>query len=98
MTMAKNGTRVQILNEIDPGPPNEWRVCFHRVRYIFADGDLAEGYRFMWRLPNGNLQAARGQARIPSLRMARYLMTQAEKEGWGHFDADNDQDIFQSAA
>lgn len=92
--MAEGSARVQILNEIDPGPPTESRLCFHRVRYVYDDGDLHEGYRFIWRRPDGSLQAARGQARIPSIQMAQRMMKQAEDEGWGHYDADNDEGIF----
>jgi hypothetical protein len=47
---------------------------------------MEEGYRFIWRrAKTGNLQAARGQTRIPSLAVARELMETADKEGWGHF-------------
>lgn len=87
--MAVNG-RVQILNEVTGGQENEWRLCFQRVRYIFDDGDIHEGYRFIWRRDDNSLQGARGQARIPSLRVARILMAEAERAGWGHYDADND--------
>jgi hypothetical protein len=89
-------TFVQILDEIDPGPMNQWRLCFQRVRYVMgseaiADGHsaLVDGYRFIWRRPNGSLQAAMGQACIPSLAAARRLMNEAEQRGWGHFDADS---------
>lgn len=87
--MAVNG-RVQILDEVEQAWPNGWRLCFQRVRYIYDDGSLQEGYRFIYRRPDGSLQGARGQAKIPSLRIARLLMAEAEKAGWGHYDADND--------
>jgi hypothetical protein len=32
------------------------------------------------------LQAARGQARIPSVRAAQSLIQQAKAEGWGDYD------------
>jgi hypothetical protein len=91
--MAVNG-RVQILNEVITGMPNGWRLAFQRARYIFDDGTMQEGFRFIWRRPDGSLQGARGQARIPSLRVARLLMAEAESAGWGHFDAENDQCTF----
>jgi hypothetical protein len=77
-------------------PEGGWRLCFQRVRYIYDDGSIQEGYRFIWRRPDGSLQGARGQARIPSLKVARLMMAEAEKEGWGHYDADaTDGDRFQ---
>lgn len=60
-----------------------WQLQLHWARYIHEDGNSELGYRFMWRRPDGSLQAARGQARIPSLEYARQLMTMANKEGWG---------------
>jgi len=91
--VAVNG-RVQILNEIVAHPEGDWRLCFQRVRYIYDDGLMQEGYRFIWRRPDNSLQAARGQARIPSLKIARLLMAEAENEGWGHYDA-GDNDCFE---
>jgi hypothetical protein len=44
---------------------------------------MEEGYRYIWRRPDGSLQAARGQARIPSIKVARQLMKEAEEAGWG---------------
>jgi hypothetical protein len=95
--MAVNG-RVQILNEVTHGEPGNWRLCFQRVRYIYDDGSIEEGYRFIWRRDDNSLQGARGQARIPSLMVARLLMAEAEKAGWGHFDADNDEARFKEPA
>lgn len=75
---------VDIINEIDPGPQEEWRLCFQFCRYIYDEGEPEEGYRFIWRRPNNHLQPARGQARIPSLRHAERLMRQARDQGWGN--------------
>lgn len=91
--MATNG-RVQVLNEVTHGEENHWRLCFQRCRYVYDDGELQDGYRFIWRRDDNSLQGARGQARIPSLRVARMLMAQAEEAGWGHFDADNSEARF----
>jgi hypothetical protein len=65
-----------------------WTLCLQWVKYVYEDGrPPQEGYRFIWRRPgSGNLQAARGQARIPSFKIARELMSKAEKAGWGHFE------------
>jgi len=86
--------RVQVLNEVTTQPSEKdhksgWHLCFQRVRYIFDDGDIQSGYRFIWRRPDGSLQAARGQARLPSLKVARNLMADAEREGWAELDGDD---------
>lgn len=75
--------RVQVIAEVIEGSSGYWRLCFQWCRYIYADGTMQEGYRFIWRRPDGSLQAARGQARIPSLKVARELMKRAEEAGWG---------------
>ena len=80
--------RVQIRNEVklstlrNEASP-EWDLCFQLCRYIYDDDGMDEGYRFIWRRPNGNLQAARGQARIPSIKIMNELANRAIKEGWG---------------
>jgi hypothetical protein len=86
--MAVTG-RVAVLNEAILGREDDWRLCFQRCRYMFNDGSVQDGFRFIWRRPDGSLQAARGQARIPSLQDARSLMDKAEKAGWGHYEVDS---------
>ena len=51
--------RVQIIHEVTADGP-EWKLCLQWCRYFHDGGDLEEGYRFMWRRPDGSLQAARG--------------------------------------
>jgi hypothetical protein len=81
---AKGTTaRVQVIAETSEGSVGDWRLCFQWCRYIYADGRMQEGYRFIWRRPDGSLQAARGQARIPSVKVARELMDRAKEAGWG---------------
>ena len=75
--------RVQVIAEVVEGTAGSWRLCFQWCRYIYGDGTMQEGYRFIWRRPDGTLQAARGQARIPSIQVARNLMHKAELAGWG---------------
>jgi hypothetical protein len=69
--------------------PGEWQLCYQWCHWHYWKtptgtpiGD-AWGYRFIWRHPNGRLQAARGQARLPSSRAIMALMAQAHQEGWG---------------
>ncbi|HBP63265.1 MAG TPA: hypothetical protein DD730_03110 [Desulfosporosinus sp.] len=76
--------RVVVLNEVKKGDPGNWNLCFQWCRYEYGDGNEELGYRFIWRRPNGNLQAARGQARIPSVVDILELGAKAIKSGWGH--------------
>lgn len=76
--------RVQIIHEATNHPVGEWQLCLQWCRYIFANEQTEIGYRFIWRRPDGSLQAARGQARIPSFKHARALMQKAEEAGWGN--------------
>ena len=74
--------RVQIKNEVPKNRIEDWQLCFQKCIYNYDDGTKEEGFRFIWRRPNGSLQAARGQARIPSKSDADYLLKQATEEGW----------------
>jgi hypothetical protein len=77
--------RVYVLHSVEKEIGDEgWRLCFQYGRYVYEEGSSEEGYRFIWRRPNGNLQAARGQARIPSIEDARELIELAINEGWGN--------------
>lgn len=73
---------VKVLNEVTTGATNDWRLCFQWCEYIYDDGSSENGYRFIWRRPDGSLQAARGQARIPSLKDINELTYLAAKDGW----------------
>lgn len=93
--MAVTG-RVAILDEVTLDKEGDWQLCFQRCRYMYNDGSVQDGFRFIWRRPDGSLQGARGQARIPSLKDARLLMAEAEKAGWGHYELDaNDRFVEQ---
>lgn len=87
------GVRVQVLREaIHPGHvANDWRLCFQWARYVYDDGQVLHGYRFIWRRDDNSLQAARGQARIPSLEDAETLFRIARAEGWGQHDGDSNE-------
>lgn len=73
---------VRIINEVSTGSAGTWRLCFQWCEYIYDDGSKENGYRFIWRRDDNSLQAARGQARIPSFYEMQKLITQATKEGW----------------
>jgi hypothetical protein len=75
--------RVQVLNETSKAINEGFRLCLQWCRYIYGNGSVETGYRFIWRKPNGHLQPARGQARIPSLAVMSLLMKRAIRQGWG---------------
>ena len=64
----------------------EWNLCFQKVTYHYDDGSTQDGYRFIWRRPDGSLQAARGQARIETYEQMMGLIEQAKQSGF--FDED----------
>lgn len=77
-------TRVQIIHEApEVMNDHEPTLCFQWCQYIYEDGTSEHGYRFIWRRRNGNLQPARGQARIPSIEEIESLLDQAKLSGWG---------------
>jgi hypothetical protein len=85
-------THVIVLNEIahPEHRHNGWRLCLQWARYQYDDkSEPQTGYRFIWRRPNGSLQPARGQARIPSLADAELLIRRARQLGWGDRHADD---------
>ena len=75
--------RVEVHKEV-PKQLNEgvWNLCFQKVTYYYNNGDKQDGYRFIWRRPDGSLQAARGQARIESYEQMHELIDLAKKEGF----------------
>lgn len=77
-------TRVQVVNEVKYQPNrNGPALCLQYCRYVYSNGELEEGYRFIWRDADGKQMAHRGQARIPSLKIVKKLIEEAEKAGWG---------------
>lgn len=81
-------SRVVVLNEVRKGTEGDWTLCFQYCRYEYGDGEEQSGYRFIWRRPNGHLQGARGQARIPSVSDILELTSIAIREGWGNYNDD----------
>ena len=79
--------RVQIVKEVKLEKPQYrgWVLCLQWCRYLYDNGNMQLGYRFIWRRPvSGALQPARGQARIPTLEDAETLIAMARSEGWGY--------------
>ena len=87
---------VKYLEEVS-GEPNDggWVLCFQWCEYRYKDGSKQYGYRFIWRRPasdgksKGDLQAARGQARLPSIAEAEKLIAKAKAAGWGDMKGDD---------
>ena len=77
-------TRVVVINEAKKGTDGGWVLCFQFCRYEYGNGTEDNGYRFIWRRPDGSLQAARGQARIPSIADINEFTAIALRNGWGH--------------
>ena len=61
-----------------------WRLWFQWCEYRYSEGHVQTGYRFIWRRPDGSLQAGRGQVRLPSLAEAELLIAKAKAAGWGN--------------
>src|ERR1700688_2683620 len=76
----------KILREVRLFEPGDWQLCFQFGTYEYDPGqDTAttseDGYRFIWRRPNGQLQGARGQARLMP-EWITILLGRAAEEGW----------------
>lgn len=81
--------RVDVLREVRSNNAGEWQICLQWGRYRYDEGHSEYGYRFVYRRPeDGSIQAARGQARIPSFGQAQELMAKASEAGWGDRDAE----------
>jgi len=74
--------KVDILHEVRTNNIDDWNLCFQWCHYHYDNGSNEYGYRFIWRRPNDYLQAARGQARIPSYKLMKELIAKAEQAGW----------------
>jgi len=76
-------SNVVVHEEVMLGKEDDWRLCFQWCTYQYDDGRPEEqGYRFIWRRPDGSLQPARGQARIPSAADIFDLLRLAARDGW----------------
>lgn len=65
---------------------DDWTLHFQKVVYHHGDGTTQKGFRFIWRRPDGSLQAARGQARIPGKEDLMSLIAQAEEQGFFDYE------------
>jgi len=73
---------VKIIKEVpEIIKDKEWHLYFQKCEWNYEDGGKDTGYRFIWRKPDGKLQPARGQARIPSKEEMMQLIYLAETAG-----------------
>lgn len=84
---------VKIHNEVKAKAESGWILAFQYCTYTYDDGSTQDGYRFIWYRPDDSLQAARGQARIPSVPMALNLIGEAIKRGWASNNVTDDEFI-----
>jgi len=63
-------------------PKGGWQLVFQWGAYVYDDKSREEGYRFIWKRPNGSIQP-RGPARIPSIDDIKLLIDLAEATKWG---------------
>jgi hypothetical protein len=76
-------SNVTVHREVHLNEDGEWQLCFQWCTYVYDDDSPDEqGYRFIWRRPDGSLQPARGQARIPSAADIFDLLQMAARAGW----------------
>ncbi len=81
--------RVQVIKEVSKQfPGGDWTLCLQWCLYVYDGGTSEHGYRFIWRRSDGSLQAARGQARLPSVKDIDELIAAAREEGWDEYQGD----------
>lgn len=69
----------QVPENVNTG---DWTLCSQKVTYHYEDESTQDGFRFIWRRPDGSLQTARGQARIETYEQMMALINQAKEEGF----------------
>jgi len=77
---------VKVLNEVPTTKSEGWQLCFQECIYQNDENDENNGYRFIWRRPDGTLQAVRGQTRIGFANEMLKLMCLAQEAGWFNFN------------
>src|SRR3954467_15228807 len=80
---------VRLASSATEGWTGGWVLCFQWCTFNFASSEPLDGYRFIWRKPNGKLYPALGQARLPSAQNIMDLLRLASEAGWlGSVEAD----------
>ena len=86
---TRKSTRIEVHNEVRGPIDLGWQLCFQWCTYRYPHDARPEnvdsdqnGYRFIWRRPDGKLSATRGQARIPDPDQLLDLLREARRQGW----------------
>jgi len=75
-------------NEVSVGEANwskGWVLYLQWCIYPHENGIVEQGYRFIWKDPDGHLRPQRGQACIPSLDIVQKLIDKASQKGWSDY-------------
>ena len=87
---AEVNATIDVLHEVTSSMKGGYILCFQHCVYNYTnDREKQEGYRFIWRKPNRDQLAVKGQTRIPSVAVLLELVSMAMAEGWGHFDGES---------
>ena len=72
--------RVHSFREVTKSYPGGDSLCFQQVIYVNEGQEEPEpGFRFIWRTKENRLKSHRGQACIPDLKTAEYLIGQMKQ-------------------
>jgi hypothetical protein len=76
--------KVKVHQSVEWDEPDRWQLCFQKVTYHYMDKSRnpQNGFRFIWKDPDGRLRPNRGQARIPTAKVLKKLLSRASKAGW----------------
>jgi len=85
--------RVQVIKRVSTDDIGENNLELQWCRYLYDDGTMEYGYRYIWVSVQGKLLPQRGQARLPSLAVAKLLMKKAEAADWGGYDDRTQQQV-----
>ena len=73
---------ITIHDEVKVAYRNNAELCFHRVTYRYDSGDSDQGFRFIWRKPDGLFATGHKQAFIPDAATHDQLIGAAKLQGW----------------
>lgn len=77
--------RIHVIDSVQKDDyESGWVLCFQWCLYDYENGKKDKGFRFIWKTPEGKLQAARGQARIPDIDAIHELTEKAKRAGWAY--------------
>lgn len=77
-------TTVKVIHEVSKVYSSGVRLCYQFCKYIHDNGQVEDGYRWMYRNQQGKLLAHRGQARLLNMQVQLELIGKSIAEGWGN--------------